>query len=74
MSIAGGTIERAYELARSGICRSVEEINKRLSKEGFDSPQAHLAGRGIRRELTALMRASRVRVDAPPVDTTEETQ
>lgn len=59
MSEAAGTVERAYQLARSGQCRTIDEIVKRLTKERFDSPQAHLAGQGLRAQLRALMKAAK---------------
>jgi hypothetical protein len=48
------TIERAFELARSGSCRSVAEIVMRLKQERHDSVEAHLAGQSIRRDLRRL--------------------
>ena len=48
------TIERAYELARSGRCHSVAEVSSRLKQERYDSVEAHLAGPSIRRELRRL--------------------
>ncbi len=49
-------IERAYELARSGTCRSVEDIRRTLTQERYDSVQAHLSGMSIKRDLIALCR------------------
>ena len=48
------TVERAYELARSGECRGVDEIKKRLKAEQCSAVEAQLAGRAIQRELRAL--------------------
>jgi hypothetical protein len=50
---SGSTIERAFELARSGEYRSVQEIKRRLRDEGFAAVDAHLAGRGISDQLRA---------------------
>lgn len=52
------TIERAYQLARSGTCRSVEDIRRKLSAERYDSVQAHLSGASIKRDLIALCKAA----------------
>ncbi len=52
------TIERAYELARSGTCRSVEDIRRKLSAERYESVQAHLSGASIKRDLIALCKAA----------------
>lgn len=45
------TIERAFEIARSGRFRTVPEIAAVLKSEWHDAVDAHLAGHSIRREL-----------------------
>lgn len=47
----GSAIERAFELARSGQCRSVSEIIRRLSIEDREEVEAHLAELDARRQL-----------------------
>jgi hypothetical protein len=48
-----GTIERAFEIApESG---SLDEVKKRLSREGYANVEAHLTGPQIKRELTARL-------------------
>lgn len=47
-------IERAYELARSGQCRSVSEIIRRLPAEDREAVEAHLSEHSARRELILL--------------------
>ncbi|HEX4694734.1 hypothetical protein [Sphingomonas sp.] len=60
------TVERAYELARSGRCETMEDIRRALIAERHDSIQAHLAGPSIRRQLLALCKAAKVLdTDAP---------
>ena len=54
--IEHGVVERAFELARTGGCRTVDEIRKRLARESYLAVDAHLAGASIRRQLKALMR------------------
>jgi hypothetical protein len=54
-----GTVERAFELARMGSCRTVEDIRCCLSHESHSSVDAHLAGAGIRKQLKELMRTPR---------------
>jgi hypothetical protein len=44
-------IERAFELARSGLCRSVSEIIRRLPVQDRAIVEAHLAQPAARREL-----------------------
>jgi len=52
------TIERAYQLARGGECRNVEDIRRTLMAEGFEGVAAHLTGPTIRRALVALCRGA----------------
>jgi hypothetical protein len=47
----GAAIARAFELARSGQCRSVSEILRRLSLDDRRAIEAHLAQPNARREL-----------------------
>lgn len=48
------TVERAYELARSGTVRSVDEIRAKLTREGHESVIAHLSGPTLKRDLNRL--------------------
>jgi hypothetical protein len=47
----GTAIERAFDLARSGQCRSVSEIIRRLPAEDRAEVEAHLTKPNARREL-----------------------
>ncbi len=51
-----GTVERAFELAKSGACHNVGDIRQRLKQEGFSSYEEHLAGVSIKKQLLALMK------------------
>ena len=51
-------IERAYELAKSGQCKSVRDIEHRLKAEGYSGFYADLAGPFLRRTLLGLCRSS----------------
>ena len=53
------TIERAFELARSGSCASVNDIRQKLKAERFDQVEAHLAGPAISRQLRELCAEAR---------------
>lgn len=53
------TVERAFELARSGNCRSIEEIVRRLKQEQMDQVDAHLGGSSIRKDLRQACAESR---------------
>ena len=46
-------LERAFELARSGKYRSMDDLRHRLSREGYDRRQ--LDGRALSRQLRGLM-------------------
>src|SRR5579863_8438030 len=35
------TVQRAFELAGSGTCRTIEDIRRRLTKEGYSAVQLH---------------------------------
>lgn len=48
------TLERAFVLARSGSCASVNDIRQRLRAERFDQVDAHLAGPSLGRQLREL--------------------
>ena len=52
------TVERAYQLARSGDCRTIDDIRRRLTGERYESVQAHLSGASIKRDLIALCKAA----------------
>jgi hypothetical protein len=47
-------IERAFDLAKSGQCRSVSEIIRRLPIEDRQAVEAHLAEPNARRQLILL--------------------
>lgn len=57
MSSSGttSTIERAFELARNGVCHSVADIRTQLTTEGFDGVHGHLTGSSIQRQLKAAL-------------------
>lgn len=45
------TLERAFLLAESGVCNTVNDIRAALKKEQCESVDAHLAGQTIQRQL-----------------------
>ena len=49
------TVARAIELARSGECQTIEQIENALAHEGFSQIHQHLAGPAIRRQLRQMM-------------------
>jgi hypothetical protein len=52
------TIERAYQLAGSGECRTLDELKRRLRRERCESVDFHLAGKLTKAQLAALMAAA----------------
>lgn len=48
------TLERAYELARSGDCRTVGDIKSRLQSEGHERVQDRLYGGSLTSALRKL--------------------
>lgn len=53
------TIERAFELARSGRFEKLEHLESQLSREGHSAVYEHLRGAHIRRQLRELLKQSR---------------
>ena len=53
-----GTVERAFELARTGKHADIAEIVAALKRERHDSVEAHLAGPSIRRDLRRALEGS----------------
>ena len=51
------TLERAFQLARSGDYVSVEDIKKRLNTEGYSASQ--VSGPTLTKQLLALIREAR---------------
>jgi len=54
-------IERAYQIARTGVCLTIAEIERHLKSEGYDGVDTHLADKELRRELLLLCRTARPR-------------
>ena len=49
------TVERAFDIARSGSVRNMSELRKALRKEGFASAEQHTEGFSIQRQLKDAM-------------------
>lgn len=54
MTFRPTTIERAYELARSGACRTVGDIKAKLQAEGHERVQDRLYGGSLTSALRKL--------------------
>jgi hypothetical protein len=57
MSQGVTVLERAFQLARSGVCSSVGDIRERLKAEGYSLAQ--LTGRTLSRQLFGLIQEAR---------------
>lgn len=53
------TIERAFELARSGECASFSEVRRALKREGYADAVRQLDGAFIRQQLMDLIAAAK---------------
>ena len=59
------TLERAYDLARSGSCRTVGDIKSRLQAEGYEGVKDRLYGASLTAALRRLCAENYVSPDAP---------
>jgi hypothetical protein len=59
MNFRPSTVERAYQLARSGDCDTVSDIKGRLRAEGFHDVNGQLYGKSITDDLRRLCTAAR---------------
>jgi len=55
MASRRGTVERAFQLAASGACASMEDVRNHLKAEGYLDIEAQLTGPKIRTQLRALI-------------------
>lgn len=55
------TLERAFELARSGKYRTIRELIRELSSEGYSAEQVE--GKQVRAQLLRLVRAPKAEGD-----------
>jgi hypothetical protein len=53
MSI-NSTVQSAFALARSGDCSNIDDIRRRLKRDGHDQVDAHLSGPSLIRQLRQL--------------------
>jgi len=56
MAFPPTTLERAFEIARSGTCRQIGELKRRLQHEGYDVRQ--IDGPRLLQQLRELMTAA----------------
>jgi triacylglycerol esterase/lipase EstA (alpha/beta hydrolase family) len=50
------TVSRAFEIARSGTCRTVDDLRKKLKAERCDSVDSHLSSASLTKQLRALLK------------------
>jgi hypothetical protein len=53
-------LERAFQLAKSGDCNSVEDLKKRLKAEGY--PTNQVFGRVLGRQLQGLIKKALIKI------------
>jgi hypothetical protein len=61
MSARPTTLQRAFELARSGVCRGLADIRERLKAERFMDVDQQLYGRSLQQQLKRLCDEARGR-------------
>lgn len=59
------TLERAFDLAESGACNTVNDIRAKLKKEQCESVDAHLAGQTIQRQLRERLQRAKLTIRTP---------
>jgi hypothetical protein len=64
---ARSTVERAFQLARTGSYRTIEEISRQLKEERQEAVDAHLAGSSIRKDLRQICVDTRTLRSTPRV-------
>jgi hypothetical protein len=56
MTLRPTTLERAFQLAEEGDCRTIPEIERKLQDEGY--PRGQLQGDTLRAQLRGLLRGA----------------
>ena len=51
-------LERAFQLARGGEARAIDEVARKLKAEGYSQVDSHLAGPSLRKQLKSAMVAA----------------
>jgi 5,10-methenyltetrahydromethanopterin hydrogenase len=64
MLVPSPTLERAFQIARSGACASVKDIRNLLEGEGFANIDSQLDTLAIRKALTRM--CAEARADLAP--------
>ncbi len=49
-------IERAFQLAESGVANNLTQLATKLGDEGFEAVHSHLHGPGIRKQLILIIK------------------
>ena len=65
MTFRPTTIERAYQLAESGTCRTISEVKAALADEGYSSIQDQLYGLSVSKALRDRCNANYVAAAVP---------
>ena len=57
-TLSANTVQRAFELADAGSCRTVDDIRRTLHKERMDQIEGHLGGGSLKAQLRARMKVA----------------
>jgi len=57
-------IERAFELARSGECKDILDLERRLKRDGYASVSQHLGAPSLRKQLSTMIKQNQIRAEA----------
>ena len=72
MTFRPTTLERAYQLAESGACRTVSDVKQALQAEGYDRIQDSLYGGTITAALRKRCQENFVGGSATPAEAEED--
>jgi hypothetical protein len=62
------TVERAYQLAKSGECNGIGQIRERLRAEGYSRADSQISGQTFRSQLKKLCEAAQAKPAADPAE------
>lgn len=64
MTTTLSTVARAFQLARSGTCPTLEDLRKTLKAERYEFVDGHLSSGSLTRQLRALVKGAKATVPA----------
>lgn len=58
MASPATTVERAFELARGGVCLNMDDLRRTLKAEKYEGIDAHLGSGSLSRQLRSLIKSA----------------